>query len=121
MTNLAQIWQQYYNNVPVHLQQSVNIGTVATAFNTNIDAVVKISGQRLSILAQQFELKKEDIASAQTSINTPKDAIRGICKCFINGIAEEWLIDNIATAEWLKKIFRTTAWLWVDKPELLLI
>lgn len=103
MTDLAQIWQHYYNNVPAQLSQSANIGTVATAFNTNIDAVVKISGKKLSILAQQFELKKEDINLAQTCINTPKDAIRGICKCFINGIAEEWLIDNIATAEWLKK------------------
>lgn len=103
MSDLTQIWQQHYAVVPQQLKQTAIDGTVATAFNTNIDAVIKISGRQLSTWGQHFALRKTDIMSQPTSILTPRDVIRGICKCFIDGIAEEWLIDNAGTADWLKQ------------------
>jgi ADP-dependent phosphofructokinase/glucokinase len=35
------------------------------------------------------------------SINTNEDAIRGLIKCFKNGIAEEWLIEEKSVFDWL--------------------
>lgn len=102
MTDLAQIWQQHYAAVPQQLQQATAIDTVVTAFNTNIDAVAKISGRQLSTWAEHFALAETDITAPPTAIFEPCDVIRGICKCFIHGIAEEWLIENMATADWLK-------------------
>ncbi len=103
MADLAQIWRQHYEVVPQQLQQAATGGTVATAFNTNIDAVVKISGQQLSAWAEHFALAETDITAQPSLILAPRDIIRGICKCFIHGIAEEWLIDNAKTADWLKQ------------------
>ena len=61
MSETEQIWQQRYADVPEKLQKLQNIGTVATAFNTNIDAIVKISGDYLTQLAAHFALKISDI------------------------------------------------------------
>lgn len=103
MQKNEQIWQQRYLAAPKQLSKLKNIGTVIAAFNTNIDAVVKIRGDELSKLAEQFDLKIADIKNGVNQLCSVRDVVRGICKCFINGIAEEWLCQDAAIAEWMQK------------------
>lgn len=48
---LKQIWAQKYDTVPQQLEKLKQIPAVATAFNTNIDAILKISGESLKNLS----------------------------------------------------------------------
>jgi ADP-dependent phosphofructokinase/glucokinase len=77
---------------------------VICAFNANIDAVIKISGEKIEkiISSDSFNshvLEKPD----STAINSKEDAIRGIIKCFTGGIAEEWLIEDVEVFRWLNE------------------
>lgn len=95
-------WDLFYKEVPAQLQKIKQVKRVATAFNTNIDAVVKINGAKITKLAESINLQEKDINAGATKITDGKDVLRGIIKCFINGIAEEWLCDNADTFNWLK-------------------
>ena len=101
--DLKQVWKNFYANVPAQLNKIGNVGSVATAFNTNVDAVLKVSGVRVQELAELVGLTAEDLADTKTYIDTPKDVVRGIIKCFKHGIAEEWLCDNPQTYQWMRK------------------
>ncbi len=100
---MLKIWHRAYEIVPEQLKRAAKVERVATAFNTNIDAVVKISGKRLSELAAEVGMKSADLQNPQTKLHTPQDAVRGISKCFINGIAEEWLCDDKEVYTWLEE------------------
>ena len=101
MEELKKIWQNFYAGVPSQLEKLGAINSVASAFNTNIDAVLKVSGARIRELSGLVGLTAEDLADTKTHIDTPKDVVRGIIKCFRHGIAEEWLCDahRIAVSE----------------------
>ncbi|MBQ9271590.1 MAG: ADP-dependent glucokinase/phosphofructokinase [Alphaproteobacteria bacterium] len=101
MEDLLEIWRKAYQIVPAQLAQMKKVSRAVTAFNTNIDAVVKISGKRLAELAQIVDLKPEDLVCTETFLRSPKDVVRGIIKCFINGIAEEWLCEDRNIYEWM--------------------
>ncbi|MCQ2734646.1 MAG: hypothetical protein MJ212_01670 [Alphaproteobacteria bacterium] len=101
--NLKFLWKNFYADVPGQLEKIGNVKSVATAFNTNIDAVLKVSGQRIRELAQQVGLTQEDLADTKTNILTPKDVVRGIIKCFKKGIAEEWVCENSETYQWMRQ------------------
>ena len=92
MADLREIWRCAYENVPAQLVRVQEVRRAVTAFNTNIDAVVKISGKQLSELARTVDLRPEDLLQTETFLFTPKDVVRGIVKCFINGIAEEMAV-----------------------------
>ena len=101
MADLFEIWQQAYQIVPKQLLKVQEVQRVVTAFNTNIDAVVKISGARLSALAAEVGITATDLNNLATRLQTPKDAVRGIIKCFVNGIAEEWLCEDKTIDDWM--------------------
>lgn len=101
MADLQQIWQQEYQSVPAQLARMSEVRRAVTAFNTNIDAVVKISGKRLSELAQSVGLTLADLEKSETFLKTPQDVVRGIVKCFIHGIAEEWLCEDKNVYAWM--------------------
>ena len=101
LETLRNVWNQKYKDVPQQLQKLQDISSVATAFNTNIDAVIKISGEKLKKLIIENNI---DLSSAQlTHFNKPEDAILGIFKCFTRGIAEEWVTEDIEVYHWLDK------------------
>lgn len=100
---LQKLWQEKYSCVPTQLQKVKEIGSVATAFNTNIDAVLKISGKRLTELIKEVNLSENEFVDSQTLLKTPKDVVRGIAKCFSRGIAEEWITDDKAVYEWMSR------------------
>ena len=84
------------------MQQICCAGRVVTAFNTNIDAVLKISGEKLSKLAADMNISASDLDDSNTQISLPRDVIRGTIKCFINGVAEEWLCEKQTIYEWMR-------------------
>ncbi len=75
-----------------------------SAFNANIDAVIKVSGKNIEKIlnADSFDSSILD-KGGPTSINSKEDALRGITKCFAGGIAEEWLIGNEDVYHWLNE------------------
>lgn len=106
MANLQKIWQQAYDIVPAQLERVKEVKCAATAFNTNIDAVVKISGKGLSELAKSVGLSFENLQNKKTQLQTPRDVVRGIIKCFTLGIAEEWLCEDKRVYEWMRDNLR---------------
>lgn len=101
MSDLQHIWQQHYAAVPARLAQVADFGRAVTAFNTNIDAVLPISGEQIAAWAAAFNLTAEEALNGPRQIVTPADVVRGILKCFILGIAEEWQMQDAAIYAWM--------------------
>lgn len=100
---LKKIWNQKYQVVPEQLEKIRQIKTAATAFNANIDAVIKLSANRLAELIRQESLTLAELEDIRrTVLCTPQDVIKGIFKCFTNGIAEEWISEEKSVYEWMK-------------------
>ena len=78
------------------------INAAATGFNANIDAVLKINGKTLQKLILDNNLLSE--VSGDINLNCmqkPTDVILGIVKCFVRGIAEEWITEDKAIYDWM--------------------
>tara|TARA_R110001583_G_scaffold77623_1_gene211175 strand:- start:5288 stop:6718 length:1431 start_codon:yes stop_codon:yes gene_type:complete len=97
-------WLQNYKTAPNQLTKMSKINGLISAFNANIDAVIKLSGKDIEKLIKDFNIDQKEILSENiTTINTKEDALRGLLKCFTNGIAEEWLIEDVEIFQWLQK------------------
>lgn len=102
-SELKKIWQKKYDVVPQQLEKVRNTNIVATAFNTNIDAVLKIKGERLADLIKDCGLTEDEANNSSTNLQNGKDVVHGIFKCFTKGIAEEWITDDKSVYEWMSK------------------
>ena len=100
ITELQQLWRTEYAIVPQQLQKIRQVEKAVCAFNTNIDAVVKITGEQLTAWIKEFDIT--DI-QGENKIFSPQDVIRGAVKCFIHGIGEEWNCDDYQTFAWMQK------------------
>lgn len=101
---LKKSWLEKYATVPTVLAEMKNVEAVATAFNTNIDAVLKISGKRIVELVQKLGLSWDELHNIeQAKLLEPVDVLKGLVKCFERGIAEEWLSEDIAVYNWMDK------------------
>jgi ADP-dependent phosphofructokinase/glucokinase len=100
---LKRDWAEKYRTVPQQLRRVSEVKSVATAFNTNIDAVLKISGKRLEELIKQTNLTESEVAAENTRLLSGKDVVRGIIKCFTLGIAEEWITDDKSVDDWMQQ------------------
>ena len=99
---LKKVWSEKFKQVPEILQRIREVRSAATAFNTNIDAVLKIKGKDLEKLASKQKLSLRDLEHIEyTKLLTPSDVVKGIFKCFKNGIAEEWLTEDKAIYDWM--------------------
>lgn len=98
--NIRDLWQNLYKNVPTQLEKIKEIKSAATGFNTNIDAVLKISGTKLKKLVKDYNLSISDIENIN-QINTPTDVVLGVIKCFSRGIAEEWVTEDKSVYDWM--------------------
>lgn len=107
MDNFEQLkteWLDKYKLVPAILAKMKNINAAVTAFNTNVDAVLKISGDQILALIKQQNLSlKELMDIKEAKLNTPVDVVKGIFKCFSRGIAEEWLTEDKMVYDWMVK------------------
>ena len=100
---LQKLWLKKYTCVPAQLEKVKEVHSAATAFNTNIDAVLKISGKKLAELIKATNLTEEEFNSPRTLLETPQDVVHGIAKCFSRGIAEEWITDDKSVYEWMSR------------------
>ncbi len=99
---LKKVWSEKFKQVPETLQRIREVRSAATAFNTNIDAVLKIKGKDLEKLAAKQKLSLQDLERIEhTKLLAPSDVVKGIFKCFKNGIAEEWLTEDKAIYDWM--------------------
>lgn len=101
---LEKLWAKKYQCVPAQLEKVKKISTVATAFNTNIDAILKISGESLKSLLESNKIPVETLLNIkQTKFEKPTDVLVGIVKCFNRGIAEEWVTEDKKIYKWIEK------------------
>ena len=101
---IKESWKNLFALAPQTLEKIKNVETAVTAFNTNVDAVLKINGKRLAELVKTEEMSLSDLQNIkQTKLLEPHDVLRGIFKCFCNGIAEEWLTEDIVIYNWMIK------------------
>lgn len=100
---LKKIWKKKYQVVPEQLEKIKEIGSVATAFNANIDAVIKLSAVQLKRLIEQEKMSLKSLEDIkQTKLFSSQDVLRGIFKCFTKGIAEEWISEEKSVYNWMK-------------------
>jgi ADP-dependent phosphofructokinase/glucokinase len=97
-------WLENYKTAPAQLEKMGEINGLISAFNANVDAVIKVNGDGIQNLIAENNLNTDLIlAEGESSICSNEDAIRGFLNCFKNGIAEEWLIEDVEVFEWLNK------------------
>lgn len=103
MEEQKKMWRALYASVPAQLDKMAQVKGLISAYNANIDAVIKVSGKKVIDLIETFNLSVAEILRVdERNINTITDVFRGFIHCFKSGIAEEWLIQNVATFNWLK-------------------
>ena len=102
MADLKKIWLEKYAVVLEQLEKMKQIQSAVTAFNANIDAVIKMSALDLKKLIDKLGLSLNDLENIEhLRIDTPEDVVKGIFKCFKNGIAEEWITEDKDVYDWL--------------------
>ena len=102
--DLKKLWAEKYKCVPTQLERIKEISVAATAFNTNIDAIVKISGSRLKTILESSKMPIDLLTNIkQTQFDKPTDVLLGIVKCFSRGIAEEWVTEDEKIYKWIEK------------------
>ena len=101
---LKKIWREKYAHVPQTLEKVKTVSSAATAFNANVDAVLKIKGADFVKLVQQQKMSLADLKHIQeTKLCSGDDVLKGIFKCFSKGIAEEWLTEDKLVYDWMVK------------------
>lgn len=102
--HLKKEWLDKYKLVPAILAKVKEVKTAATAFNTNVDAVLKIDGKKILSLIEQQKLSLVELENNKvTKLVSGNDVVRGIFKCFSRGIAEEWITEDKKVYDWMVK------------------
>ena len=101
-TELKKIWFEHFQTTSEQLEKMSNVNGLISAFNANIDAVIKVSGKKIEEIISKYNMEASILlGDGAKSINTNEDAIRGLVNCFKKGIAEEWLIEEKSVFDWL--------------------
>jgi ADP-dependent phosphofructokinase/glucokinase len=101
-TDLKKSWFKHYQSSTEQLEKMSKVNGLISAFNANIDAVIKVSGKQIEEIIKKHNMNAASLLEdGEKSIRTNEDSIRGIIKCFSGGIAEEWLIEEKAVFDWL--------------------
>lgn len=99
---LKKIWLDKFSVVPANLKKMQEVNSVATAFNTNVDAVLKVKGSKIAELAGKLNMSLNDLNDIQrTKLDEPSDVLKGLFRCFKRGIAEEWLTVDKLVYDWM--------------------
>ncbi len=102
---LKKKWLKNYSSAPEQLQKMSDVKGLISAFNTNIDAVIKISGKKIQELISEHILDSTILFENKNNISKKEDIFAGIVHCFTKGIAEEWVINDIEIFKFLDKTF----------------
>ena len=101
-TDLKKKWFEHFQTAPEQLEKMSKVNGLISAFNANIDAVIKVSGKKIEEIISKSNMNSATLlVDGAKSIKTNEDAIRGLIKCFKGGIAEEWLIEEKSVFDWL--------------------
>lgn len=101
---LKKKWEKNYEVVQEQLKKIKKVKGVATGFNANIDAIYKITGEKLSELIKKTKLSLKELENIERCrILDEKDFVKGVFKSFRYGIAEEWICENKKVYDWIKK------------------
>jgi ADP-dependent phosphofructokinase/glucokinase len=92
------MWDQYYAQVPKTFERLKQVKGVLTAFNSNIDAIKKITTVTLQAWIDEFA-KTPDFKNSHHEIKSQGDFLRGLLDCFTREAAAEWLITEIPVYE----------------------
>ena len=104
LVDLKTKWLSNYKTAPEQLKKMAGVKGLISAFNVNIDAVIKITGATIEKIIQTHSLDQNLILEdGKKRISSKEDAIRGIVHCFKGGIAEEWLIHDKEMFFWLNE------------------
>jgi ADP-dependent phosphofructokinase/glucokinase len=86
-SNLKKRWFEHYQSSPEQLAKMSEVNGLISAFNANIDAVIKVSGEQIENIIDGHNLQVDNILSeGKQRIKTHEDAFRGLVKCFKDGI-----------------------------------
>jgi ADP-dependent phosphofructokinase/glucokinase len=100
---LRSTWKSLYQVAPQQLQKMSQVNGVVSAFNANIDAVIKVSPELLlkwvALLGADLQ---ELMADGPRTITVPQDVLRGFLKCFSTGSAMEWLVHDESAFQWMR-------------------
>lgn len=101
-SKLKERWFEHYQTADEQLKKMSEVKGLISAFNANVDAVIKISGKTIEQIIKNQNMDASYLtANGATKIERNADAIRGLLKCFKGGIAEEWLIEGKDVFDWL--------------------
>lgn len=101
---IKKAWFRHYQSAEEQLKKMSEVKGLISAFNANIDAVIKIPAKKIEEIISKFNLDESALlVDGPTSIMSIEDSIRGLIKCFKGGIAEEWLIEDKAVFNWLNE------------------
>lgn len=101
--DLKQVWKRHYECVPGQLEKMKQVGGVASVFNANIDAVLKVRPDTLLQWMGELEADEWQVLNkGSRSISQPVDVLRGFVECFSKGIAQEWMVTDESTFQWMR-------------------
>lgn len=101
--DLKAVWKQHYAGTPQQLQGLSAVRGVASVFNANIDAVLKVQPQALLDWRLKAGVDHEPaLTPGPKRIDQPGDLLRGLLECFSQGIAQEWLVGNEECFHWMR-------------------
>ena len=101
-SELKNKWFTHYQTAEEQLGKMAKVNGLISAFNANIDAVIKVSGKQIEEIVAKHSMNEAALlVDGVTKIDSNEDAIRGLVKCFKGGIAEEWLIESVDVFNWL--------------------
>ncbi len=100
--DLKRAWKEHYAHVPGHLERFRRVSGVASVFNANIDAVLKVAPGRVvewmgDLGADEWQV----LNKGARRIDEPVDLLRGFVECFSKGVAQEWLVARESTFDWM--------------------
>ncbi|HTB21858.1 MAG TPA: ADP-dependent glucokinase/phosphofructokinase [bacterium] len=101
--DLKQTWLRHYSVVPAHLESLASVEGVASVFNANIDAVLKVQPAMLARWMEELGADEWQVLNKGSKrISEPVDVLRGFVECFSKGVAQEWLVSGEATYAWMR-------------------
>lgn len=102
MTDLKSIWKRHYEGAPATLAAMRTVSGVASVFNANIDAVLRVTPKKFETLMRDEGATEEIFEPGPKRIAARHDLLRGFLECFRDGIAQEWLVMNRETFDWMQ-------------------
>lgn len=101
---LKALWKQHYSVAPRQLERMKQVQGVASAFNANLDAVLKVKPEMALEWMQKLELDEWQVLNTgPKKIDEPADVLRGFVECFSKGQAQEWLVGSAETFMWMQQ------------------